>query len=641
MSKLEKFPTLVPTLQTAKIIELLEELRQAGEIGSDAEYNNLLKQKLLETNGDSLVPLYKRIPLRPGLGSSALFNYQMDQIRRDVEVLFLELANIGSVLKAHSEVFKDKYLDQIRFSIKDLNTKIDSLQVVRNSVSGYEDAVYNSFTDLSDLLNRNNPNSDVLYQDVRKLSFITDTELGLVDKITEALILPLSVGTEIPFLSVEVDRTITTETEINIDLMDSDPSNILDSELGTYWYYNVLKREVLPSGAKLVLYFDVGDKKEANYFVIQSVSENPMFVDSIDYIDEYNRRLPLDTDLGDQILDGTKKYVFPTTVLQKIVLTLKQYNLTYLSYNHSMPPLTIDDLKGASGIEPDLSSLNSAIQSSIENPVLLSSLPVSDPPPPNYEVFHQYVFGLDNAYLGKNEFGDNGYFVSKPISLSRVGQIALQTDQSVPTYFDTDLEEDVLAGSIEFEVVKRDYTSKGDLIGVQTLPILPLQTFSVENERLFFSSTRRIIELRFTGHDSLGDGSGVTVFRNGLELIRGIDWTFTDRLDQGDLTDSEITTTTKLTRIEILHSDNAVSTGIYTANYTPRHISDPEEEYYLDSANTILYLPNGNIEFKIDRIFEAPENSDLFLRISLRNTSFSRSLSPKLNNYKLFYSTIS
>ncbi len=638
---LEQFPTLIPTLQSTKIIDFLEELRENGEIDSDIEYTDLLKKLLTEITSDSstFVPLFKRVPFKAGRSASALYNFQLDQLHRDIEVIFLELANISTVLKSHSEVIKDKYIDQIRFTLKDLKTKIDNLQVIKSSSSGLSDVSYSTFTDAGQLLPRSDSDASALYQDSQKLTFIQDSQLGLVDRNEEVLSLPLDNGNEIPFLKVDIDRTNTTVSEKDINLTDSGPENILDSQLGSFWYYNVLTKEALPNGAQLTLHLDLGDKKEVNSLTLESISEFPMYIENIQYIDEFDVIRSLETDLDNRTLAGSRKFVFTPVFLRKVIVTLKQFNVSFFSLDKNAPSFTIDDLKRNTSLQPNVALLSDSIQASVEDPNVQAVLPIAQPLPLQYEVYHHYTFGMDNAFMGTDIYNNDGYFVTKPVEVIRLGQVALEVEEIIRDFHDEDLDDEFLSGSLEYELIKKDFNGKGDLIGTVALPLLPLGQLIIENERLFFSSSRNIISLRFPGHTTDYDASNVIIFRNNQELVRGVDWRLANRSNPGDDSDSLVATLERTTRIEILHADNVIANGIYTVRYTPQHILNPEAEIYKDLQSTILYLPNGNIEFKIDRVFEVPEISKLFLRIAIRNNSFFKYLTPKLKSYKLFHSS--
>ena len=208
------------------------------------------------------------------------------------------------------------------------------------------------------------------------------------------------------------------------------------------------------------------------------------------------------------------------------------------------------------------------------------------------------------------------------------------------------------SGYIEYDIVKKDYNGTGVLINTTVLPILPNGITIISGEPLFFTPTAKTIPLRFVGHSSDlsgSNGSTVQIYRNNVLLVIGVDWDFLDRSNLVDPTDTTLQTGLNVTNIEILHDDNVISTGIYTAYYPPRYLLNPESNVFFDFAQTILYLPNGGIEFKIDQLVEVPETSNVFLKIAIRNNSyvltsasddFLTNLTPKVSYYKLFYSEV-
>lgn len=642
MSKLKTFPTIIPAIQSSKILELLEEQRKDGELSSKEEFESALQSSLLKINpkDGEYIPISGRVFIRPGLSSSKQFNYQLSQLRRDMDVIALELANIQSVIKAHSDLFQDKYVDQIKYSISDLKSKIDNLQVVRTDIQGFQTTLFNTFSDLGDLLSRNDALARELYQDLRQFKFIEDREIAFLDRNSESLTLPLKVNSSVPFLNVEIDPTDSTISEVDIDLPDSGPSNILDEELGTFWYHNILTKTILADGAKLTLDFDLGDKKEINYLVLQSVSDFPMYIDSLSYVDDLDIVQPLQTDLSDRILSGSRKFIFDTITMQRVILKLKQFNFGSIGIDLNRPSLTLDDLKRDSSLTPHVSILADSVDSNVEDPAVKNTLALSNTSTESLKVFNHYVFAIDNVYAGNSAYSDNGYFISKAFDIRKLGQLSLKISQDIPTFFDADLDDTFKSGSVEYDLVKRDFNTKGDFIRSNTFPLLPLGNNSVADERLFFTPRYKTISLRFPGHTVGLDGSGVSLFRNNKPLIRGVDWRFANRATVGDNSDSILAVGSRDTLIEILHDDNIILTGKYTANYTPQHISSPDSNFYFDTEQTILCLPSNNIEFKLEKLFEIPEVSQIFLKISIRNNSFLDSLAPKINFYKLFVSSL-
>jgi len=120
--------------------------------------------------------------------------------------------------------------------------------------------------------------------------------------------------------------------------------------------------------------------------------------------------------------------------------------------------------------------------------------------------------------------------------------------------------------------------------------------------------------------------------------VHGVDWRFADRLNPADDSDTTLKPALAQTRIEILNSSDLIRTGIYTANYTPRHLAEPNN--IISGGQYFTYLPNNVTEHTVDRGPDRVERSDVFLKVAIRNNSIFRNKTPKLEEYRLLASSI-
>jgi len=638
MNYLDNFPSVIPYLQGQKILEYLEELKNIGEIQDSTEYDSRLQLMLNNVDVTEYKPLFKTIPLTPGLSSSEIYNYTLDQIRKDLEIIFLEFLNIQTVLTSHINVFTDKYLDSIESSTKELSTMISNLTKLKDMGNSFTQVISNIFSDSGSLLSNSDINSANLYQDPRRLIFIGNNEIAYVDRKQQSLILPLSNASVVNFQEINVDNNVSTNSEVDIELSDSTLLNLIDGTVSTYWYYNVLKSNPLNDGATLSLILDFGNANEINYFVVDSVAEFPMTIDSIEYYDEYGTKNPLQTDLSDTKLSGSRKFTFPNTTIRKIVLTVKQYNSTYFNHDKNRPAQTLEDLKRDVTLKPNISLLSDSITSNIQNPSITENLPITSNNGPSYVTYYYYAFGFENVYAGIQQYNDNGYFITKSNNIKRLGVISLDVSEVLPTYRDDTIGSDFQVGSFEYDLIKKDYDINGQVIGIDSIPILSDTALSVDQERLFYTPLNKTISLRFLGHDKNNDGSNIVLYRNNIPLLLGSDWRFTDRVNPSNDSDHMLHSNLTDTKIEILHDDDLINSGIYTVNYTPRYLNNKDVMVYF--GDQIIYLPNNSIEFNIEKMKDKPETSDIFLKISIRNNTHYNKYSPRLNHYKLFYSVV-
>jgi hypothetical protein len=277
------------------------------------------------------------------------------------------------------------------------------------------------------------------------------------------------------------------------------------------------------------------------------------------------------------------------------------------------------------------------INEQIDNVDMLSVLPIATSPAPAPEVVYQYTFGFTSVQAGLSQFRNNGSFASRAYRKSSPGLVGIEVEEIDTKYFDSNANAIVSVGSFEYDIVKKDFNIRGELLDSKTLPVLPVGRQSIDNERLFFTQARTTIPLRFLGHLVSGDGSGVKIYRDNKLLTRGADWVFIDRADQLTLGSSIMVPGLAETRIHILHNQYVIQTGIYTAEYIPRHIAEPNSivsRYDVTTLNTnVLETPSVKGSEQIDY-------SLLYLKVAIRNNSFYPNKTPKLASYRVLASSV-
>lgn len=638
MKYINNFSSLIPALQGAKAIRQVEKLRQIGEIQTEAEYNTRLSQILQRLSTEDFVPTFRYNPFKPGISSSEQYNQMMDQIRDDLEVAFTEANNIFATVKAHDFIFKDKVINELYASIEELEKEISRLTVVADSDNSFDDAFINTFSGDAYRLDRLDQYANELLYDRRLDEKTLDSNNTNVDLDEELISLPLSSQSEIDFSSLNVVGTQSTGSDYDVQLVDSNIDSVISGAANAGWIYNVLKVNNLTNGAKLVLDADLGDKRLVNYLFIKPISDFPSVLESIQYIDENNQMLVLpETSLFGQAITSPVKISFEDIIAKKFILTFTQRSSSLFSYNSTASTITIDDLRRDTSLVANAQMLEDQIRDSIDSVDLLSVIPISSPATPQYQVVYQYTFGFSEISTGLSGFKEKGYFVSKAYEKDSLGLLALDVDEVDTNYFDEVAAVVASVGSFEYDIVKKDYNERNEMIRSTDFPILPIGRTSVANERLLITATNTVQTLRFLGHTSLDDGSAVQVFRNNVPLVIGADWTFPDRNTVLDLNDTQLKPGLTETRIQILHSSDVIRNGIYTVNYIPRHIAEPNS---IISAKDIVTLSTNVTEHKTTVGAEAVFRSELFIKIAIRNNSFYNNKTPKLASYKLLASSV-
>lgn len=635
MKYLNNFSSLIPALQGNKAIKRVEDLRAAGSLQTEDEYNNAIKNVLSTISTSEFKPTFQFIPFKESLSSSEHYNYLLNQIRDDLEVAFIELNNIYTVIKAHQEICKDKIIDDLYFSIREIENKIEAYSLISDLGNAFDDVYINSFSGNNYLLEATNRLANELYFDSRLGSKIVDAYLAKIDTKEEIVSLPLSTQTDIYFSSAQILTAESSGTEVNIQLENSSLNSVITQGSNSSWVYNVLSKKDLKDGAKLVLELDFGDVREINYLFIHPISDFPLFINKIQYINNNNLRVDLpDTSIFGTTIDKPVKITFSDILAKRIILEVVQQSSVLFDYDVNRPLYTLEDLKRNANIPQSTALLTDIIQQNIQDPQVLSIVSSPQTQKKNYEIYYLYSLAFKDLHAGIIAYKNNGYFISNAYRKYGLGRLGLETSEINIEYFNPAINDTSSVGSFEYYIVKKDYNGLNELLSTVELPILPSGQQLIENELLGFSKLQKIIPLRFLAHSSLNSGSGIKILRNDVELIRGVDWRFADRLNPADSSDVNLSPSLYETRIEILHNDDVIQTGKYTANYTPRYIS--EANVPLTLPNQVRYIANNVVEHSIPGTFY----SDLYVKIFIRNNSFMTNKTPKINYYKLLLSTI-
>jgi hypothetical protein len=638
MKYIERFSSLVPAIQGNMVVRRIEDLKEKGQIQTEAEYNAALQEILSGISTTELKPLFEYTPIQADISSSEHFNLMMDLVRDDLEVLFIELNNIFASIKAHDILFKDKLLDELHFTLRELENEAAKLSVIADAGNAFDEVLLNSFNGDNFSIDRNNVFANDILFDLRKNLRIPNENLGFIDAQEQVISLPLAQEEDIQFTNAAVKTADTTATQVNIQLVDSDINNILDADSASSWAYNILLKDPIKTGAKLSLELDLGDKREINFLRIHPISDFPVLLQKIQYVNINNNIVDLpDTTFFNRTLENPVRITFPDIIAKKIILVLSQSSSILFDYDKNKSEVTFDDLKRNTRLSRSVAILTDNIRETIEDPDLLAILPLAPDIPQSFTVFNQYVFAFRDIATGLSSYRDDGYFVSKAYSRPSLGLVGFDSGESIPKYFDEEAAVQAKASSFEYNIVKKDYNGAGQLIHSSEFPVLPIGATEVENERLFFETGRTVIPLRFIGHSTADSGSGVKIFRNNTEITLGLDWRFFDRLNPINDSDTNLKTNLLETKIEILHSSDVTRSGIYTAQYIPRHINEPDE---VVTIGGITFLPTGVTEHPIKRGIETVESSDSYVKIAIRNNSIFINKTPKLDFYRLLVSSV-
>lgn len=638
MKYVNSFASLIPALQGNRAIRKVEKMREKGEIQSEQEYADMLSEILSDISGDQYEPTFKYRPFLPGYSSSENYNLMLSEIRDDLEVAFIELNNIFSVIQAQTFLLKDKALNDLYYSVEKLENEAAKLSIIANPDNAFKDADFNTFAGDVYKLGRLDAFARDLFYDRRDDAPVLDDEIVSFDVEQELIALPLSRESQIEFSEISVVETQTTGSDFNIELIDSSIATIKNRNNTKSWIKNILKQSTISEGAEMVLSADLGDKRLVNYLFLKPVSDFPSILKSISYINENNQEIPLDAEVYfGMSLSSSVKIPFDDIVARRFIIRLQQESSVLFSYDPSVEKLSLDDIRRNTNLSANAQMVKDELAQGVSDIDLINILPISNQSKPESRVVYKYTFGFTEISTGLSAYKDKGFFISKPYRKETPGLIAIQVFEINSSYLDLSANVSANVGSFEYDVIKKDYNSKNELINSRESPILPLGVQSVESERLLFSGTREVVALRFVAHSFSGSGAGVKIFRNNVELTRGADWTFEDRRDVLDLSDSTIKQDIFQTRIRILHSKDVIANGIYTCNYVPRFISE-SNNIVVDKG--VVYADTGVTEHQSTSNGSLISYSDIYIKIAIRNNSFYGNKSPRLDSYRLLVSPV-
>ena len=613
MKILKEVGSLIQTLQSNKILKKMAAEKELGAYKTEAEFRSALKEQLVNIAQTQDTPIFSQIFIRPGRAHSEYINKSLESIGYDLEVLFSEINYIFGKIKSH-EVFFERVTNELENALRAFDQNLESIKIDINPNNVFNKVVHNSFEDGSKITNILNPIGVELYFDQRRDVNPTTNELALIDTRSGQLTLDKNKNFNIKISNVFINQNETTVSDY--DGSSANVSNLLDASASKSWAYDVLKDKPLLSKARLSLGLELGDKQEFNSITLEPNSEVPVFLESITYVNSLDEENTLLIEKGS--LNETRTFLFSKIVAKKINVILSQ---------DANKITSIDDKKAVKlqGI------INSSAEKTISNPNVLEILNTAIPQERLGRSAYKYSFGLNGVSIGKSAYKEVGVFVSKIESMIKASELALYVKDFTPTMVHWETKNILPSGSIEYSIIKKDFSKNNFLLKSSEYNILPIQTSKVIGERMFFNK-KKIQPLRFLAHEKSGDCSNVQLFRNGQLLIRGIDWQFYKRQNLLDPTDFRVQTSETSTIIQLLHTDQQIYNGIYYVDYVPRFISQPNDTVIQDG---VKYLANCSTVHPIVVNGQDVARSDVYVKIIIRNNASDSYSTPYIEYYRL------
>ena len=654
---------VLPAIQARQITALMNDLQVSGEVKNADEYRSKLYELSTLVNDSLPVPSFKQIrSFMWHLALSAAHNEMMKALKNDLEAIFIQVDDISKRINDHHFLIMKNLAADLERGLADQENVIRQAEWLASQNNEFTVALANSFISASLLkVPRTQFGSDSLYFDNR--TYVNKTEVDLpsasVSEYGQKLILDVENDpVEYPIAVIQKNDASSYGTEIAVDI-ENDINNIIDGTRGTYWTRNVYLYSSVPK-VTTVLEFDFGISKDVNYVIIEGATEEEFKIESLKGIAADGHEIEL---LNNTIsISGRTRIDFERCFVKSVRATFANYSYRraeyYVPYDsplhdalnpiNAFNKITITDALGPI-VHEVLAS---------EKLATVCNVPTSSPLQINA---YLYSFALDNVWFGNSKYIDTGIFVSKPLSVTDIGLLAVKATENIGS--------NLVKNSIEYEIIKID---KYPHYKESKFPIPKLNQTEIEHERLILTKKEDTSDINDTGmlrfcpyvdplYDPLTDESPVKVYKNGIELNlgtdysiaistisfasgmhrldwRGLPWEQFADLEAYVLLISGVPYSGKILSPKKmwikLHDSVLDSSAVYTVSYALRtsdtHMDD--DTLWLDSNKTIFLAHEGRVHF-LKKDLDVTIDSDIYLQVTLRRNLASQASSPELLEY--------
>lgn len=655
-SYLDKFRSGLKALQSRQIMALLTKEKNAGTITTVEEFKNRLNELTNKLANTTISPTLQLFLAKVGdVIDSESFNFMLDRIQDDLESAFSEANDIDTILESHEAIINDVVIKNLELAINDLESKIEAIEFVNGTTSGFDRAVFNTFRATQN--NRQALDIGIIFIDPKTQVQSGPGAEALVDIIGEKLLLGVANQQSSNIRAIrQIFDVQAKQSELNVEFDNSSLSNILDDRSGTYWTQSILlSQQQGETGVFTKLELDLGTVQTVNFLQIEPILLYPVDLYSISYIDENNQSKQILT--TPVTISSTQKLFFNSISTSKLQLTFrnKNFSRTQFEIKPDSPVATLrrDPLNSSkliASIQPDLLDL-------ISSPRVQASIGLTTQSSRDQKKYYEYFIGFDNIEIGYSQFEDVSIFISPTETITSLGQAALKvldkrpvtvgsaveyTTDTQPADFNT-----FFHTSLEYYLVKRDFNDKNALISSIIVPVLPLNTDVIRHERLVLDKKSNpsgtindIGTLQF-----YTDDSDIHVYRNGVRLVSADDFPATTDGWKKNVANTEDNPGQPLRmRYSILIQQPSLL-DIYTVSYTPNlstsNIIPPDltstAANIVDlSGNLLAWLGKDNIIYFPPIVSGTPiDHSAVNLVVVLRRNTASVTLTPVVEEYLL------
>ena len=629
---LDAFKNTLSQRQAKQIMLLLERYKNTGVIKSVQEYNKKLNELAQFMSHKTPSPSFKFFEAIVGeLIDADKYNAMLTFTKNDLEALFGELEELTKRMAYQEELHKFAILRTLDKAITELENKVSLYEFVsaQGDIDTMQAVFFNSWVPP---IATSEADRKLLF-DPRLNEEIPQKQKCLVDLNANALVLPTKQYYMYKPSKVEIIWDAdTTPSHFDVTSSLNPIKNLIDGQKFTYWTYYVVRKSLLPDGAKIKLRFHFDKVAEINHILIEPTSTYPATLDKMIFtqIDENSQT----TRNINVVIANSVSATLETPIKASFIdFVFSQKTANKLDYYYN-PEINIWEAIENDVNRSDLSTiidpLKNTLTEELSNDVLADILGVNENKEFSTMNAYQYEFGFDNFIFDKAVYEPRGIFVGEELKSNNMGIITFAIDKTNISVIIGASNYDVF--SFEYYLLKQDYDENDSIVYEELIPIWV--DANEINERLLLvlqdgGSTNNVGSMRFApslspepiitknftqtltiGTDyvvSVNDGS----WQNSWNGISG-------GLDDKTKRPSEI-------KIKIAEPE---AKAIYTIRYTPSLTYSDNTPRYI--AKRARVLSNGVIECSYSKIIKTSKIRPIII---IRNNYIEENKTPLIKTY--------
>ena len=565
-----------------------------------------------------------------GIDSFSKLNDLIDIIIEDFKLVYSEIDNINQIFEGINKIIYRDYLSIDR-NILDLENQLIVTQAIDKEFerNGFRFGDVNFFNSLkkeaaSKQIAIINNNKSLLYG----LSFNEENRM-VSSGYPKGLILPSS-SSDVDIVDIRINEgSNTTESDLSLYRVDNRfiPENKLENILeqdNKIWAQYVYKEKWLETNspleyAKLELAISLDGLQEFNSIELNTASNFPVELAGISYLDEDGNIYDIYDFTSTLASNEAFNTTFPTKRGRRVFL--KFYQRNFVEVNNVVQRSDSGPYINTSFSTSNNDTIALAIRES-------SSLPSVSR---NALIGWVYEFGFNLIKISKKEFLDYGWYGSNGIVIREPYKtVGIDSSELIGNTIT-----DNRNASYEYYIHRRDFNKDSDIVGDYFIPILPLNTTSIDHKYLNVNSNGQAVFLFLPK-----PGATYTVYKNFVPLTNDMFEASTDGgllyLDDNEIDYDSLNKPYELT-ISIYNFD---SKSVYTISFDDENLTSfnnengkiyKDKDVYIDINNIVVFDFNKEYLKKVEKSIL----SYFIVCHSLDSNSYLRG-SPSLSHVALY-----